>query len=112
MRTLFALVLLLTVTAAGAQTRRIAHRSHSGAKTERYLSGDGSYGYLPRKVIVHLESGKDTAVWDWDSLAHPKYKYYMDTTPRANIRPKDTRRKEDIREMGAMAGKMTATSAL
>ncbi len=107
MKTIFSLLLILTITISFAQTRRIAHRAHSGAKHERYDGHDGNYGYFPtpQKVYVHLESGRDTLVYEWDTLASPNY--YLDTAPRPNYRPIDKRAKEDIREMGKVTGRMT-----
>lgn len=109
MRNIFTLILIFTITISYAQTRRIAHRAHHGAKTERYDDNDGSYGkVMPRKVKVHLESGRDTMVYEWDSIANPNYRYWeLDSTPRAQFRPYDSKPKEDIREMGKVAGRMT-----
>jgi hypothetical protein len=47
--------------AADAQTRRIAHRFHSGTNTERFGNGDGSYGgpYIPMKRIVKVDTVYD-----------------------------------------------------
>lgn len=103
MRTLFIMVLLMAVT-VNAQTRRIAQRSHSGATTARYEKATGSYGYFPM-VTVHLESGKDTMVNEWDSLANPRY-MHTDTAPRAMFYPRDTTPKQNIREMGAITHKL------
>jgi hypothetical protein len=107
MRTLLTLVLIIAAFALNAQTRRIAHRFHSGADHARYDNRDGNYGdpYIPAMVTVHLESGKDTLVEVWDSLANPKYLRYMDTTPRAMIHPR-VGPKEDIRQMGVITHKL------
>ncbi len=101
MRGIFIFILVLSVTIAFAQTRRIAHRAHSGANSERYRDGDGSYGWDPsfEMVKIHLESGRDTMVYAWDSLAQPHY-LNVDTTPRAQFYPRDNSPKEHIREMG------------
>lgn len=109
MKTTVCIVALLFSVALCAQTRRIAHRAHHGTKTERYDDNDGSYGkVMPRKVKVHLESGRDTMVYEWDSIANPNYRYWeLDTTPRAQFRQHDPKPKEDIREMGKVAGRMT-----
>lgn len=109
-KTSITLFLLLMCTVAFAQTRRIALRAHSGAKTERYAKGEGNYGYFPQKVKVHLESGRDTMVYDWDSLANPHYDIYVDTAPRAQFGPRDVSPREDIREMGKLTGKLIVKS--
>jgi hypothetical protein len=108
-RTIFSLILIFTITIGFAQTRRIAHRAHHGAKTERYDDNDGSYGkVMPRKVKVHLESGRDTMVYEWDSIANPNYRYWeLDTVPQQNNRKPGTNTKENIRQMGKVAGRMT-----
>lgn len=107
MRNIFTLVLIFTITISFAQTRRIAHRAHSGSKHEHYDGRDGNYGYfpVPEKVTIHLESGRDTTVYEWDTLANPQF--YFDTVPHPNYRPIDKRSKEDIREMGKVTGRMT-----
>lgn len=108
MKTSVTLFLLFIATVAFAQTRRIAHRAHSGAEHARYDGRDGNYGdpYIPTTVTVHLESGRDTVVEFWDSLANPKYLRNIDTTPRAMIYPRDKRAKQDIREMGVITHRL------
>lgn len=108
MRALFIIALLITAVTLNAQTRRIAQRSHGGATTARYEKGTGSYGYFPM-VTVHLESGKDTMVNEWDSLANPRY-LQADTTPRAMFYPRDTTPKQNIREMGSITHKLIGKS--
>lgn len=108
MRALFIVVLLIAAVPLNAQTRRIAQRSHSAATTVCYEKGTGSYGYFPM-VTVHLESGKDTMVDEWDSLANPRY-IQVDTTPRAMFYPRDTTPKQDIREMGTITHKLIGKS--
>ncbi len=106
------IILFLTVCVGlNAQTRRIAHRAHSGADSKRYVANCGSFGAIPemKKVKVHLESGRDTMVNQWDSLARPYY-FYFDTLPRAQFYPKDLTPKEDIREMGTLTHKLIAKS--
>ena len=100
------MLLLLTGILCYPQTRRIAHRAHSGAKSERYAKGEGNYGYFPqpREVTIHLESGRDTTVYEWDTLANPHF--FIDTVPHANYRPIDKRAKDDIRQMGKVTGRM------
>jgi hypothetical protein len=107
-RATFLFLLAFICTLSFAQTRRIAHRAHSGAKQERYDGRDGNYGdpYIPQMVQVHLESGRDTLVEFWDSLANPEYLRQVDTTPRAIIYPRDKRPKQDIREMGAITHRL------
>lgn len=106
MKSIFTIALLIAAVTISAQTRRIAHRSHSGAKTERYTKGEGSYGYFPQKVNVHMESGKDTIVYEWDSLANPQYPIYADTTPRAQFGPRSLEPKDDISKMGLVTGRL------
>lgn len=105
-RIVLMIFLLCTSVAVSAQTRRIAHRAHSGANTERYDGRDGNYGdpYIPTHVKVHLESGRDTMVWEYDSIARP---YFYDTLPHASIRPVDRNPKADIREIAHGAGRLT-----
>lgn len=68
---------------ADAQTRRIAHRFHSGTDTERYDNNDGSYGapYIPRVYVLKTDTirptGKDSAF----RLVDSSY-YQLDTTNR------------------------------
>jgi hypothetical protein len=111
MRIYILLVLMLTGVVLGAQTRRIAHRSHSGSDQKHYASTRSSYGYVPeyRMVKVHLESGTDTMVYAWDSLAQPYY-HFLDTIPRAQFYPRDLSPKENIREMGSMTHKLIVRS--
>jgi hypothetical protein len=107
MRTALTFVFLLVFVAGFAQTRRIEHRAHSGKGSARYVSTDGSYGRVaPRKVKVHLESGRDTMVYTWDSLARPQYNIYADTMPRAQFGPRNVEPKTDIREMGMVTGRV------
>jgi hypothetical protein len=110
MKTTLTLLLLIAAMTASAQTRRIAQRSHSGTKNERYAKGESSYGYFPQTVTIHLESGKDTTVYEWDSLARPMFNVQPDTTPRAMIYPRDTTPKQDIREMGSITHRLIGKS--
>jgi hypothetical protein len=108
---IFSIVLFLVVLMShvNAQTRRIAHRVHSGSSNERYNGVDGNYGDpypYPQMIKVHLESGRDTLVEMWDTIVSPKYLHYIDTTPRAMIYPRDTRPKQDIREMGVITHRL------
>jgi hypothetical protein len=107
MKTLLSIALMVLTFFASAQTRRIAHRVHSGTTHERYDGRDGNYGNpYPYRVLVHLESGRDTVVDAWDSLASPKYLRYLDTVPHAILYPRDTRPKQDIREMGGITHRL------
>lgn len=111
MKSVVTLAFLLVVVSLTAQTRRIAHRFHSGADHARYDGRDGNYGdpYIPTTVLIHLESGRDTVVEFWDSLANPNYLRYIDSTPRAMIHPR-IGPKEDIRQMGGITHKLIARS--
>jgi hypothetical protein len=84
MKTLITILCLTFCVAVHSQTRRIAHRFHSGADHARYDGRDGNYGepYDP-KILIHLESGRDTLVDYWDTLANPNYNRYVDSFPRA-----------------------------
>jgi hypothetical protein len=69
MKTFFAFVLILVTVSLTAQTRRIAHRFHSGTDNTQYASGDGSYGgpYIPMKYVhitdtITFAVGKDSVV--------------------------------------------------
>ncbi len=78
--------LLSMIITAEAQTRRIAHRFHSGADGRKYDGIESSYGipsnksHLPQSTIVlrpdtiHLEDGRDSVLYRWDTLGvvHPK----------------------------------------
>lgn len=104
MRTIFTLAFMLMVTIIFAQTKRIAHRAHSGKNSESYVSSLGSYGRVaPRKVKVHLESGRDTMVYEWDSLARPYY-IHVDLQPKENEVGKKPI--ENAKEVGHVAGKL------
>jgi hypothetical protein len=104
MKTIFTLIFISVTVISFAQTKRIAHRSHSGRNSESYISTLGSYGKVaPRKVKVHLESGRDTMVYEWDSLARP---YYL----RLDLQPKENevgkKPIENAKEVGHVAGKL------
>lgn len=106
-KALFIIALTIVCVTGFAQTRRIEQRSHSGVGSARYYSAEGSYGRVaPRKVRVHLESGRDTMVYAWDSLARPSYDIYADTTPRAQFGPRTMEPKNDIKEMGMVTGRI------
>lgn len=108
MKTVFTFALLVLVLTLTGQTRRIAHRAHSGANHARYDENDGSYGkVMPRKVKVHLESGRDTMVYEWDSIASPNHRYWeLDTTSKINLHPIDPQPKHYIREMGEITHRL------
>ena len=97
---------LFLATAAGAQTRRIAHRSHSGHVHSTYVWSGSNYGdpVEIHRVKIHLESGRDTIVYAWDSLAMPRYS--ADTTPRAQFGPRHFKPMRDIRELGMVTGRI------
>lgn len=104
MKTAFTFLFILSVTISFAQTKRIAHRSHSGKKNESYGTTEGSYGKVaPRKVQVHLESGKDTMVYPWDSLARP---YYLDKNGQPKYNEVGHKPIETAKEIGHVAGKL------
>lgn len=107
-KSLFTFLFLAATVAVHAQTRRIAHRFHSGADHARYDGRDGNYGDPgdPR-ILIHLESGRDTLVEYWDTLANPKY--YVDSLPRAMIHPR-MGKQEDIRNMGGVTHRLTTKS--
>jgi len=108
MKTIFIFtVLVLSAFAANAQTRRIAHRAHSGQNTERYLGNDGNYGDpgLPMKVrhkydTLHLMVGKDSVVKVTDSI------YFIEDTtwwhPDHSYQPP-----HDVREYGKICSRFT-----
>jgi hypothetical protein len=71
-----------------AQTRRIAHRFHSGADGKKYQDVSSSYGIpmpqKPQKTIpifwydtIHMEDGRDSIVSRMDTLR-------LTPTPRRN----------------------------
>jgi hypothetical protein len=89
-----------------AQTRRIAHRAHSGAVTDNYDGKDGNYGgghgmynqgqyiivpVIPSPVIlttdtVKTKDGRDSTCYRWDTLR-------TDSPPRVNdVRHQPVRR--------------------
>ena len=104
MKTIFTFIFILLVTISFAQTKRIAHRSHSGKKNENYETTEGSYGKVaPRKVKVHLESGKDTMVYEWDSLARP---YYVNPNWQPKSNEVGKKPIENVKEVGHVAGKL------
>lgn len=82
MKPIFTLLLLVAVAALNAQTRRIAHRFHSGSDHAVYTSGDGSYGgpYIPMKYVTKSDTiiffnGKDSV----SRVVDTTY-YELDTT--------------------------------
>lgn len=104
MKATFTFLFVLVVTISFAQTKRIAHRSHSGKNSESYVSTLGSYGRVaPRKVKVHLESGKDTMVYEWDSLARP---YYLNPDWQPKSDEVGKKPIENAKEVGHVAGKL------
>ncbi len=108
MNKLVLLTLFLGISlAGGAQTRRIAHRAHSGTKTEHYDGRDGNYGdpYIPMRYVikvdtVYLMSGKDSAVKLVDSS------YWEYDTANLNHR-QSLHQLEDVREYGKICSRYT-----
>lgn len=93
--------------AADAQTRRIAHRFHSGTNIERFDNSDGSYGgpFIPMKRItkwdtIHEHHGKDSVVRIVDSSY-----YVLDT---ANLhQSRIDRNLNDVRDYGKICSRYT-----
>jgi hypothetical protein len=104
MKTVVTIFFIFACTFGYAQTKRIAHRSHSGARNEKCDAVDGSYGkVMPRKIKVHLESGRDTMVNPWDSLARP---YYLDTLRQPSFQEFGQKPIETVKEIGHIAGRL------
>jgi hypothetical protein len=95
----FILVLAL---GSNAQTRRIAHRAHSGARSEAYDGRDGSYGEIPaprvrpqseRVVLktdtVKTKSGSDSIFYFWDTLPDASVPRYNEFRPMPVHRLRD-----------------------
>jgi hypothetical protein len=107
MKKIVLLLVILTVTAgAHAQTRRIAHRSHSGAKHEKYDGRDGNYGNPPqmtqqRMLILQPDTIGDSIVW----------RFVGDTVPRLDslrinqYQPEDNI--DEVSELGKVCSKIT-----
>lgn len=103
---MIAALVFLSIT-ADAQTRRIAHRFHSGTNIERYDNGDGSYGgpYIPMKLVTKVDTiremhGKDS-VW---RLVDSSY-YILDT---ANLhQSRIDNNLNDVREYGKICSRYT-----
>ncbi|HTF05066.1 MAG TPA: hypothetical protein VK826_13655 [Bacteroidia bacterium] len=104
------IVLLLVVLAmtAGvhAQTRRIAHRSHGGAKHEKYDGHDGNYGNPPemtrqRMLILQPDTIGDSIVWRavGDTLLRTDSLRINQHQPENNI--------DDVSELGKVCSKIT-----
>lgn len=100
-------LLLCLAVGATAQTRRIAHRSHSGTKHERYDKGDGSYGgpYIPMKKVTKVDTiretqGKDTVM----RLVDSSY-YELDTTLLHQRRTFNDM--NDVRDLGKVCSRYT-----
>lgn len=99
--------LVCLVVNAEAQTRRIAHRFHSGSDHARYESGDGSYGgpYIPMKYTIkldtiHDESGKDSVIRVMDSTH-----FELDTTNLHHSRIHGNM--NDVKEYGKICSSYT-----
>lgn len=71
---------------------------------------NGNYG-IPynekRYVIIHLESGRDTAVFEDDSLARP---YYADSVRRKYKMPDQKKKIHGIGQMGKVSGRLVITN--
>lgn len=109
MKTLFTLILLITTVALTAQTRRIAHRFHSGTNIERFDNGDGSYGgpYIPMRHVIKVDTvyevvKKDTVV----RLVDSSY-YELDTSNMHQSRIHENF--NDVREYGKICSRFTGT---
>ena len=92
-----------------AQTRRIAHRSHGGARNERYDGKDGNFGLpydSPRLVKIHLESGKDTIVTENDSLFLRQYP--SDSMRTLQVNPEPKKEIHRINQVGNVAVRMVS----
>jgi hypothetical protein len=90
-----------------AQTRRIAHRFHSGTSTGRFDNTDGSYGgpYIPMKKITKVDTiremhGKDS-VW---RLVDSSY-WEMDTSVLHQSRIENNL--DDVRDYGKICSRYT-----
>lgn len=108
MNKLVLLTIFLEISVAGdAQTRRIAHRAHSGSETEQYDGRDGNYGgpYIPMRHVtkvdtVYVITGKDSVV----KLVDSSY-YEMDTT---NLhQPRSYQHVDDVRGYGKICSRYT-----
>ena len=106
------LVILLAISfAANAQTKRIAHRSHGGTNTERYDGIDGNYGLPshpppPPMVKVHMESGRDTFVSLYDSLARPIYMDSLQQRQNRKLKMQQLKPMKKISQVGNVTGKL------
>lgn len=99
--------LVLMAIGTDAQTRRIAHRFHSGTNIERFDNSDGSYGgpYIPMKKITKIDtvremSGKDSVVRLVDSTY-----YILDTSYYHQPRMEGSM--NDVREYGKICSRYT-----
>ena len=99
--------LLCMVLAADAQTRSIAHRSHSGTTHERYDKGEGSFGgpFIPMKKVMKIDTiremnGKDTVM----RLVDSSY-YELDTTLLHERRT--FHNMDDVRDLGKVCSRYT-----
>jgi hypothetical protein len=94
-------------TTADAQTRRIAHRFHSGSELARYDNRDGSYGgpYIPMKLVLKTDTllevnGKDSVIRVVDSSY-----YELDTANYHQSRIHGDL--NDVREYGKICSRYT-----
>lgn len=99
--------LICTTLLADAQTRRIAHRFHSGSDVQRCDGRDGNYGipYVPMKYVRKVDTiteihNKDTV----QRLVDSSY-YILDTSGYHQSRNFD--HVNDVREYGKICSRFT-----
>ncbi len=107
MKTLFTIILLTAVFALNAQTRRIAHRFHSGTNIERYDGQDGNYGapYIPYKRITVTDTLRETHGKDTVMRLRDTTYYILDTTNLHQSRVDSNL--NDVREYGKICSRYT-----
>jgi predicted nucleotidyltransferase len=64
MKVIFLMLAVFLTTGAAAQTKRIAHRSHSGSNQTFNLKGAGNWGeiYMPREILENRKPVKTDTV--------------------------------------------------
>lgn len=111
MKAITATFLILICVPGYSQTRRIGSRSHAASMYQHGDAADGNYGIYPteskRYVIIHLESGRDTAVTEDDSLAHP---FYADSLNKKFRMPDQKKKIHGIGQLGQVTGKLITVS--
>ncbi len=78
MKSVLTVSLLVLALSLAGQTRRIAHRAHSGANHENYDGLDGNYGggtsyIVQSQVVLSMDTmktsdGRDSLYYRWDTL--------------------------------------------